>query len=145
VEKTENCWIWKGWAFKKGYGGIKLNGKSLKAHRLSYYLHKGPISKPLIMHSCDNRLCVNPSHLFEGTNADNMNDMKVKGRARNINMNKARCKRGHIINDDAYVTATGARNCRVCLAKRARDMRLINKIFSASDQLFTSSFIPTKL
>ena len=83
VEKTEGCWVWRGSVDHGGYGLIKVGGRSGKrvlAHRLCFELHYG---KPQlnVLHKCDNRRCIRPDHLFEGTIADNVADMISKGRA----------------------------------------------------------------
>jgi hypothetical protein len=75
------CWLWTGGAHPNGYGGTS-GGKEL-AHRASWRLFRGPIPKGLhVLHRCDVRLCVNPAHLFLGTQADNLRDCREKGRAR---------------------------------------------------------------
>lgn len=82
IELTNSgCWEWKGLKMSSGYGHLKVFGKFVGAHRLSYELYKGqiPIDKE-IMHLCDNRLCVNPDHLKLGTHKENMLDMVLKGR-----------------------------------------------------------------
>lgn len=80
------CWLWNHSVDKDGYGQIGeggANGRMLKAHRVSYEIHNGPISVGLeIRHSCDTPGCVNPAHLDEGSHQDNMADMKKRGRAR---------------------------------------------------------------
>jgi len=77
---VSGCWIWTGTILKSGYGRLKnLDGKQMPAHRISYEIHHGPIpSGKLVMHSCDQRACVCPTHLQLGSHADNMADMKRK-------------------------------------------------------------------
>jgi hypothetical protein len=85
VQKTESCWIWTGARNDKGYGNFRLNGKTVYSHRVSYEIHKGPIQHKLfVCHSCDNPICLNPGHLFLGSQKDNMVDMKAKGRASRV-------------------------------------------------------------
>ena len=78
------CWIWIAGSWGRGYGAFSFRGSQIKSHRLSYLTERGPIheSTPFVLHSCDVRLCCNPSHLFLGTYADNSNDMCSKGRHR---------------------------------------------------------------
>lgn len=82
VKKTESCWEWIGTITSHGYGHFKAKGKLYRAHRLAYTLFKGHIPDSLIVcHSCDNRKCVNPEHLWLGTHKDNAIDKVNKGRA----------------------------------------------------------------
>ena len=81
VNKTKNCWLWIGCISKYGYGKIGANGKTLLAPRVSWKIHFGQIPKGFcVLHKCDNSRCVNPKHLFLGTQADNIHDMYKKGR-----------------------------------------------------------------
>ena len=86
VNKATGCWEWDCQLFSTGYGKIEYNDeigkrKCTPAHRLSYRLYKGEIKDALqVCHKCDNRKCVNPEHLWLGTQKDNVLDMLQKGR-----------------------------------------------------------------
>jgi hypothetical protein len=74
VKGPDDCWLWTG-AISSGYGKFSIQHISYLAHRVSYMLFKGPITKDkLILHKCNIRACCNPNHLYEGTDGDNTTD-----------------------------------------------------------------------
>lgn len=80
VEKTSSCWLWKAHKNQKGYGMFHYK-KDMSAHKFSYLLHKGDVPKTMfVCHKCDTPSCVNPEHLWLGTNKENVQDSKDKGR-----------------------------------------------------------------
>lgn len=93
-DPSTGCWNWIG-AVSKGYGRMRVFGRSYKAYRFSYERANGPIPKGLhVLHKCNNGLCVNPDHLRLGTHYDNMQDKKLTYRnpsgehAANARLNK---------------------------------------------------------
>lgn len=85
VEKTDTCWNWKACLDPKGYGRVIYKGKKYKPHRIIKAIETGVDvddipAKLYACHKCDNRRCVNPDHIFWGSNKDNVRDCIRKGR-----------------------------------------------------------------
>ncbi len=115
VKKTESCWLWTAYTNKWGYGTIKILGKMRLAHRVSFTLFRCPIPEGLLVcHTCDNPPCVNPDHLWLGTDKDNASDCLSKGR--NPQAAKTHCINGHEFNEKNtnISSTTGERVCRAC-------------------------------
>ena len=80
-KKSGGCWTWLGAKNNQGYGNFNVGGKFERAHRIAYCLSIGEVPAGLfVLHHCDNPSCVNPKHLFLGTQKDNMQDCLKKGR-----------------------------------------------------------------
>lgn len=82
-ESTDTCWEWPKSTGSHGYGQLMIDKIPHTSHTLSYRFHTGEIPAGMVvMHSCDNRKCINPQHLLLGTHEDNIRDMWSKGRQR---------------------------------------------------------------
>lgn len=81
IDGATGCWVWNGYRMRLGYGRVALDGKAVSAHRASYMTFRGPIPKgAFVCHTCDNRACINPDHLYLGNHATNMRDMTARQR-----------------------------------------------------------------
>lgn len=120
----DGCWIWQSTIAWRGYGLYSMNRKRLAAHRASWIIHKGEIPDGLfVLHKCDVRTCVNPDHLFLGTQKDNMQDCIKKGRYSNGKLDRNHCINGHeftMLNTRFW---NGARICKTCDAEKTKRYR----------------------
>ena len=114
----DGCHIWTAYKATDGYGMIRNNGKMVIASRASYVIYNGEIPHGMqVCHRCDNPSCVNPAHLFLGSQSDNMKDAVAKGRQHYVK--KTHCPQGHeYAGDNLYVRPNKAgRMCRICALK----------------------------
>ncbi|MFS2091030.1 HNH endonuclease signature motif containing protein [Paenarthrobacter nicotinovorans] len=128
VEKSADCWNWTGWLDTHGYGTLHLGRKHHRAHRISFAIHGRKLDQTMVLdHLCRNRRCVNPKHLEQVTNVENV--MRgVSGPA--INATKTHCKEGHeLLGLNLYIDTSCAnpkRKCRTCMraaSKRYADRK----------------------
>ncbi len=86
IKSKDECWVWRGPITSSGYGVFNDGITRISAHRHSYEYFIGPLEYDLCLHTCDNRACVNPNHLYRGTYADNTYDMISRDR-HNLSIN----------------------------------------------------------
>lgn len=117
VREPDECWEWTGRRDAKGYGVLHLNGhkRPYSAHRVAYALRHGGFPHGQVNHTCDNRVCCNDHHLYEGTQRDNVHDMMRRGRLRPWKAGMSHCFRGHEFTPENTVwNKRGNRQCRIC-------------------------------
>ncbi len=133
VRKTSSCWIWTASRLLAGYGKMSIRGcRESLAHRISYMLFVGKIPSGLqVLHRCDRPECVNPGHLFLGTQADNLSDCIAKGRSHHA---KGERIRNAILNSEAIriIRSTPRRyGSQVALANQFKcSVRAINAVLT---------------
>lgn len=127
VGGPDECWLYTGATDEDGYGIFRAMGKNLRSHRIAYELTHGPLQHGMCAcHTCDVRYpkgdttyrrCSNPTHLFEGTSAENTADMRAKGRQAQGPRDKSRVARGERIHS-AVLTAEQVRDIRASYVPR---------------------------
>ncbi len=109
--EPEQCWRWMGHANRQGYGRMYAYSRQYFAHRFSYRIHNDGNEPPVVRHTCDNPICVNPAHLLGGTQADNNRDTAERKRGTG---GWTHCRKGHPFDEEN--TRRGANNQRYCRA-----------------------------
>lgn len=121
------CWLWAGAWFQRGYGSFHVNSRPMSAHRFSWELHFGEITNGLhVLHKCDTPACVNPAHLYLGTDKDNVRDMLIRGR-HNPGRRDTCKKFGHPLVWKARKGEKLRKYCRICNAEQQISRRQRNR------------------
>lgn len=130
-EPNSGCWLWAGATYSRGYGQFWASPErgNVRSHRWIYEQAVGPVIAGLfVCHKCDVPSCVNPAHLFLGTNSDNVQDCIRKGREKGAGNRpvKKHCPVGHEYTEkNTFMDYRKGRRrpsirCRACMATRAR-------------------------
>jgi len=128
VDKTDSCWLWTAAVSHNGYGFFKLHPIMVKAHRWSYEHFVGPIPDGmLVLHSCDVPRCVNPDHLFLGTQKQNIADMMQKGRDPDRTLNVKHLQKAiNVLAENPELRARGERQALAKLTEaQVREIRAL--------------------
>jgi len=117
------CWLWTGPISHKGYGRFTVDGRKVQAHRFSYKQFVGPVpDETTIDHLCRVRCFVNPDHLRQLSNRDNI---LIGVGPTAINAKKVQCSNGHIYTKDTTIERPeGGRGCRICKSKYNKNYRI---------------------
>jgi hypothetical protein len=119
------CWLWIGCIGADGYGKTLYQGRHMKAHRVAYLLHVGPIPDGCHLHHvCQTRACVNPLHLRPLTPRDHLREGDTWQKK---NAEKTHCPSGHLLSgENLAINSKGSRVCRECGRRRAQEWRARN-------------------
>lgn len=96
----DDCWPWTAARGARGYGRLVMDGKDESAHRIAYRLAKGEPGKWFVRHTCDNRLCCNPSHLLRGTQKQNIADAMSRNRMSKPPLHRGSSHRLAVLTED---------------------------------------------
>lgn len=129
---ADGCWEWQG-SLSRGYGQLTHQGKHQTAHRFSYQQFVGPVADGMwVLHTCDNRKCVNPLHLYQGDAVDNRADMLDRNRWSHPWGKRNECTKGHEYAVHGFrIARDGSRVCMTCQRENKRAYRAAKQGVSA--------------
>lgn len=129
IRDADDCWPWQAYT-TNGRGRFQLKGRPVCAPRVAWTIANGTIPDDMhVCHHCDNPICVNPKHLFIGTNTDNVRDSVAK--KRHAESKKTHCPIGHkYTSDNTYINHRNHRRCRACA--RLREQSQLRKTYQAN-------------
>lgn len=114
------CWEWQASIRKDGYAMHRIAKSLVLVHRIMFVISNGRLPSYLVRHTCDNPKCVNPDHLIEGYDQDNIDDKYLHGKGLKKNT-KTHCINGHEFTDStSYISPRGIRSCRICMSASNR-------------------------
>jgi len=124
VHKTDTCWLWTAAIDKRGYGRFRADEKVEFAHRVSFLLAHGHYPEHQALHACDVPLCVNPAHIYDGTQKENIQDSIRRNRNPQL-IPRTHCPAGHELTPENVYNYRGRngwsmRSCRKCIAAHQR-------------------------
>jgi len=131
---VDECINWEGSVLRSGYGQLTHEGKHQVAHRFFFEKYVEQIAPGMwVLHKCDNRLCVNPKHLYQGTPIDNRADMLDRSRWNHPWRKRSTCAKGHDYETGGFYLSKsdGSRVCRTCQREAKRAQRAVLKEVSA--------------
>lgn len=137
VDTSSGCWLWKAATFDKGYGAFRFRGKQWRAHRFAWFLKHGPIPPAAqVNHHCDTPGCVNPAHLYLGSQMDNRRDAVRRKRTAKGRRNGARKNVGRArSNVDGYSKLKPAQVARMVrdYATTGLSAKAVGALYGVSD------------
>lgn len=124
IGEPDQCWPFMGKPFSSGYGQITFNGRNRRTHQVAYELTKGPLNGMMVLHTCDNRICCNPRHLYLGTHQKNMDDMVARARQAKAEKHGRQTQPGRTARGERHGTKTHPETVR-------RGQEAVNAVLTA--------------